>query len=252
MSKNRDIKLDIENTKRKLKNLPVENEGKKNWLGHEDGGAIIDEMLITGATKIEIDKNCGRKSGSSSHVSELRNHHGLSIIYPNNGGICRFNYSSESDEIGEVSKLKNDIENTYIEKLKNINETERESVLSQRVGQDILRKSILDLYNNKCAMCDVDATDILTVSHIIPWSEDKNIRLEPSNSILLCGLHDLAFDKRLITIDYDFSICLPNKPEGLIQVLKKITYKKLNLPRLKEFYPKTEFLEHHRNASKSM
>jgi len=252
MSKNRDIKLDINNTKRKLKNLPVENEGKKNWLGHSGGGAKIDELLLKGATKIDLDDERIREYGSFSHISHLRNSHGLQIIYPNNDGICQFNYPSESDEIDEVSKLKNDIENTYIEKLKNINETERESIISQRAGQDILRKSILHLYNNKCAMCDVDAVEVLTVSHIVPWSEDENSRLKPSNSILLCGLHDLAFDKRLITIDNDFSIYFPNKPEGLIQVLKKITYKKLNLPTLKEFYPKTEFLEHHRNASKSM
>ncbi len=83
----------------------------------------------------------------------------------------------------------------------------------------------------------------------MPWNEDEDIRLEPSNSILLCGLHDLAFDKGLITISDNFSISLPNKSEGLLKVLKKITYKKLNLPKHKESYPKTEFLQRHRNAS---
>lgn len=246
MSKNRNIKNDIKNTKRKLNGLPVENEGKKNWLGHGGGSAIIDEMLLKGATKAEIDKKCGRKSGSSSHISELRIHHGLQITYPNNGGICQFNYLFQKEDIKEISKTNDNIQNNYIEKLKNITETERESFVSQRVGQDILRKSIIELYNNKCAMCDIDATEILTASHIVPWSEDESLRLDPSNTILLCGLHDLAFDKGLITINDDFSITFPNKPEGLLSVLKKITYKKLNLPMKEEFYPKTEFLKRHR------
>lgn len=250
MSKNRNIKLDIENTKRMLNNLPVETQGKKNWLGHSGGGAIIDKMLLKGATKEEIDKKCGRKSGSSSHISELRNHHGLQIIYPNNGDICRFNYLSEDNDISSISKIKDDIKNTYIERLKNIKETERASIVSQRIGQDTLRKSILQLYSNKCAMCDVDAVEVLTVSHIVPWNEDETIRLEPVNSILLCGLHDLAFDKKIITINDDFSISFPNKPEGLLKVLKKITYEKLNLPNNEEFYPKIEFLQRHRNISK--
>ncbi|MDY7394868.1 HNH endonuclease [Aureibaculum sp. 2210JD6-5] len=243
MSENRDIKLDIENTKRKIKNLPVENEGKKNWLGHSGGGAIIDEMLLSGSTKIELDAKHIREHGSSSHISHLRKFHGLQITYPNNGGICRFNYPSEIDE---VSKVKNDIENTYFEKLKNINETDKSSIVSQRVGQDTLRKFILQLYNNKCAMCDVDAVEVLTVSHIVPWSADESIRLEPENAILLCGLHDLAFDKRLITINDNFSISFPDKPDGLLKVLKKITYKKLNLPNHEEYYPKEEYLERHR------
>ncbi len=157
MSKNRDIKLDIENTKRKIKNLPVENEGKKNWLGHGGGGAIIDEMLITGATKIDLDDERIRESGSSSHISHLRNFHGLQITYPNNGGICRFNYFFENDNTSKITQIQDSIENTYTEKLKNISETDRMSIVSQRVGQDTLRRSILQLYNNKCAMCIVDA-----------------------------------------------------------------------------------------------
>jgi len=252
MSKNRDILLDIENTKRMLNNLPVVTHGKNNWLGHEygSGAAKIDEMLLKGTSKKEIDKQCGRESGSSSHISHLRSDHGLQIIYPNSGGICRFNYPSGNDDVIYSSKIKDDIEKTYIEKLKNIKETERSSIVSQRVGQDTLRKSMLQLYNNKCAMCDVDAVEVLTVSHIVPWNEDEAIRLEPSNSILLCGLHDLAFDKKIITINDDFSISFPNKPEGLLKVLKKITYEKLNLPKNEECYPKIEFLQRHRNTSK--
>ena len=119
-------------------------------------------------------------------------------------------------------------------------------MVHQRIGQDILRKELLKRYENKCAMCNVDEKDVLRASHIIPWSEDKSIRLDPTNAILLCGLHDLAFDKGLITINDDFSISLPDEPDGLHNVLSKFTHEKLNLPTSKEYHPKIEFLQRHR------
>lgn len=47
-------------------------------------------------------------------------------------------------------------------------------------------------------MCDVDTPEVLRASHIIPWNEDIDKRLDLCNVILLCGLHDLAFEKNLL------------------------------------------------------
>ena len=47
-------KLDAENTRRVLNNLPAITKGKKNWLDHGDGGAVIDKMLLKGATMQEL------------------------------------------------------------------------------------------------------------------------------------------------------------------------------------------------------
>ncbi len=265
MRKNRNKELDIKNTKRILNNLPVEPEGEKNWLGHGDGGAVIDKMLLKGATMQELfeeqqlllrNKGVGRKHKSSiyNHIRHLKgqkeNEHGLLITDPKtNRGVYRFNYSSKSNDIETIGKLKSNLENNYHEKLNKIKETERESIISQRVGQNSLRELLLQLYENKCAMCDVDAVKVLRASHIVPWSEDKNIRLEPTNAILLCGLHDLAFDKGLIIVNADFTIFLPNKPDGLREVLGKFTHDELRLPASKEYHPKTEYLQRHKDVN---
>jgi len=252
MSKYRDIQLDIENTKRKLKNLSVSTNSKKNWLGHKSEICKkIDEMLLKGATKkefileIKLLKNERPEDRVSEHIYHLKDTiegHGLTIIEPEDeNGIYKFDYPTTSK--------KEELEDAFSTKNGKIKDTERKAMVSQRIGQNILRKELLKLYNNKCAMCDVDAFEVLRASHIIPWSEDKDIRLDPTNAILLCGLHDLAFDKGLITVNNDFTISLPNKPDGLRDVLNKFTRSKLRLPASKEYHPKTEYLQRHKDIN---
>lgn len=129
-------------------------------------------------------------------------------------------------------------------------ETERDATVKQRIGQDILRKRLLKLYDNKCAMCDVDTPEVLRASHIIPWNEDIDKRLDLCNVILLCGLHDLAFEKKLITVSPEgYKIKIPSRPAGLVKVLKKITYSNLSLPSNRKFYPKKQYLKIHITSS---
>ena len=43
-------------------------------------------------------------------------------------------------------------------------------------------------------------------SHIVPWSEDHQNRLNPRNGLCLSALHDRAYDQGLITVLPDFTI----------------------------------------------
>ncbi len=98
-------------------------------------------------------------------------------------------------------------------------------------------------------MCDIDEPQLLRASHIIPWSEEKKTRLDLRNAILLCGLHDLAFEHGCITI---LSSCLirfnKNTSSNTLCLLKKITSKRLRLPSPENFKPKQEFLSRHRRG----
>ncbi len=49
---------------------------------------------------------------------------------------------------------------------------------------------------------------LLIASHIVPWSQDKQNRLNPSNGLCLSAIHDRAFDKGLITLTDDFKIVI--------------------------------------------
>jgi predicted restriction endonuclease len=43
--------------------------------------------------------------------------------------------------------------------------------------------------------------DLLTASHIIPWSASEPRRADPRNGLCLNALHDRAFDRGLLTFD---------------------------------------------------
>lgn len=109
---------------------------------------------------------------------------------------------------------------------------------------------MLELYGSQCAMCQIDNPNLLRTSHIIPWSVDEEKRLEPTNTLILCGLHDLAFEQHMITVNHDYTINLPSSPKGVAEIFKKITFSKLRLPKVEKYWPKQEFLSQHRTNIK--
>ena len=70
--------------------------------------------------------------------------------------------------------------------------TEMPTMAKRRVSQHVLRDRVIDNYATRCAVCEVDATELLVCSHIKPWSIDEANRLNPRNAISLCVWHDRA------------------------------------------------------------
>lgn len=70
----------------------------------------------------------------------------------------------------------------------------------RRIGQDIFRAMLLDIYDSKCCLTGLDVPEVLRASHIIPWSECVKTRLNPENGLCLSATYDAAFDKYLITL----------------------------------------------------
>ena len=62
---------------------------------------------------------------------------------------------------------------------------------------------ILANYNEQCAISGICIPQLLIASHIVPWSDDVNNRLNPTNGICLSPLYDKAFDKGYIGIRPD-------------------------------------------------
>lgn len=87
--------------------------------------------------------------------------------------------------------------------------TERAGLVVSRVGQGAYRKSIINRWENKCAVTGFKDSRILIASHIHPWKDANNEeRLDVSNGILLSPTYDALFDKHLITFDYTGKIVL--------------------------------------------
>lgn len=83
-----------------------------------------------------------------------------------------------------------------------ISETESEMKTKIRLGQQKFRRELMPLWEHKCALCDINLSELLRASHSKPWKDGTNIeRIDPYNGILLCCNHDALYDKGLITID---------------------------------------------------
>ncbi len=79
---------------------------------------------------------------------------------------------------------------------------------TQRIKQHFFRRAVLSSYRGRCCMSGLSDARLLIASHIVPWSQDKQNRLNPSNGLCLSAIHDRAFDKGLITLTDDFKIVI--------------------------------------------
>lgn len=63
--------------------------------------------------------------------------------------------------------------------------------------QQKLRIKLLEEFDTKCCICDIDIPDLLVAAHIIPYSQ-CNQQIEdisnPNNALLLCVMHDKLFE----------------------------------------------------------
>jgi putative restriction endonuclease len=156
----------------------------------------------------------------------------------------------------ESEKLFAKIENTSIEKLNHIPETElpkegktREQIVKVRVNQSFFRSSILASYNNTCCITGIKQPEFLIAGHIKPWSIDEKNRLNPQNGIAINALHDKAFETGLITITTDFKIKVSSilwkqkKAKTIEDYFLKYDNQEIILP--SRFLPDIEFLKYH-------
>lgn len=80
-----------------------------------------------------------------------------------------------------------------------------------RLVQGFFRDTVLASYDFVCSFCGLCLTEMLTASHIIPWSSDETRRADPRNGIALCAFHDRAFDRGLMTVRCDMTILVSNR-----------------------------------------
>ena len=56
----------------------------------------------------------------------------------------------------------------------------RQVLTSQRVKQHFFRRDVLSSYRGRCCMSGISDRRLLIASHIVPWSQNKQNRLNPS------------------------------------------------------------------------
>lgn len=128
--------------------------------------------------------------------------------------------------------------------------TEREIMTKQRVGQQIFRAMLLEIYDHKCCLTGIEVPEVLRASHIIPWAECTKTRLNPENGLCLSATYDAVFDKHLITFDEDYRLVLSPMlketytSEAFKAHFLKFEGKAISLPF--KYMPSLEFLSKHR------
>jgi hypothetical protein len=90
-------------------------------------------------------------------------------------------------------------------------ETEVERVVRARRVQSFFRATVLTTYESRCALTGIATPELLTASHIIPWSESVERRADPRNGICLNALFDRAFDRGLITFDDELRVVVSGR-----------------------------------------
>lgn len=137
-----------------------------------------------------------------------------------------------------------------ISELKDYTGLVREAIVKVRVNQYQFRTMILNNYHETCAITGINNSRLLVASHIIPWADREDTRLNPENGICLSALYDRAFDKGFITIrPDDYTVMLSSELKDRLESVAykehfgKIENKRIILP--EEHKPNASFLQYH-------
>lgn len=114
----------------------------------------------------------------------------------------------------------------------------------RRIGHKVFADKVKLYYDYTCAISGIKAKDFLVASHIIPWSERKESRLDPSNGICLSVFFDKAFDKGYITLTTDYKVKVSENCDPTIAtILAQYKNKRIAFP--KAAPPKHAYLTWH-------
>lgn len=136
----------------------------------------------------------------------------------------------------------------YKKKLNNLNidQTEVERVVKQRLGQDIFRSTLLDYWGGACALTGIRETALLRASHVKPWAvcDSDEERLNVFNGFLLEARYDALFDQGLITFSDDGELLVSKRLDTVTQQILQLGM----FPRVRWIAPEhLEFLVFHRD-----
>jgi putative restriction endonuclease len=126
----------------------------------------------------------------------------------------------------------------------------RKIEINARQKQSLFRKRVLTNFNKRCCLSGITETDLLVASHIVPWSEGKNSRLDPGNGLCLFALYDSLFDQGYFSLTDDLGVIITSKlttlSSQLRQILRQIEGQKISKP--KNHKIKLEYVQYHRST----
>jgi putative restriction endonuclease len=128
--------------------------------------------------------------------------------------------------------------------------TEAMASVRVRTMQGFFRKVVLAAYGWRCAVTGNPVPELLIASHILPWSQFPEHRLNPQNGLCLAAHFDRAFDQGLITFGNNMKLVISSElraylPEEAIE-REFLSTDGTPLRTPERFRPNVEFLDYHR------
>lgn len=113
-------------------------------------------------------------------------------------------------------------------------EIEQRYIISEakrRIGQEEFRKSLLDLYKNRCAITGDSVQPLLQAAHMLPYAQGGSH--DGSNGILLRADFHILFDEGYITISSDYRVVVSGDLKELNQYDENNEYLKYDGEKLR-------------------
>jgi len=125
---------------------------------------------------------------------------------------------------------------------------DRQVWVKQRINQRFFREAVLSSYTSRCCITGLAQAELLEACHIIGWANDEANRTNPSNGLCMNALFHKAYDKDLIGITPDYSLCISERlmehTDGELQTyFSALQGKTILLPN--RFMPDCELLDLH-------
>lgn len=166
-------------------------------------------------------------------------------------------FSSKENRIEELLQINQDFQK-YTGKIENLNESEnldtapRWSLKKAIVRNAFFRKSVVHIYDYRCAFCRLKVSNVLNQNivdgaHIKPFSQfyDSSI----TNGISLCKNHHWAFDQGWLAVDEQYKILVTSglqEESPHAKPMKDFDGESLLLPTSEQYFPAIEALQWHR------
>lgn len=143
--------------------------------------------------------------------------------------------ASQSTGISEEEQNDYAIENRKIE-------------VKARQKQSLFRRRVLSNFGYRCCLTGIKERELLVASHIVPWSERKDTRLDPKNGLCLFVLYDSLFDAGYFSLSDENEVVITPKMDllspRLQDTLRTIEGQKIRTPISHQL--KLDYVQYHR------
>jgi len=124
----------------------------------------------------------------------------------------------------------------------------RKIEIKARQKQSLFRTKVLSNFDYRCCLSDTEEEGLLIASHIIPWAERIQTRLDPANGLCLSYVYDKLFDDGYFSLQNDFRVVItdrtPELSKSIRNILESIAGEKIRKP--KHYQISEDYLQYHR------